>query len=148
MALAYKISDVIDLSNDFDEKLNVLVGLNEYEKLVLYEKKLYLDSNFSFMQPVTRWWSNQNRIYTINYLEEEITTFFNFLTFVRGAHNSVKTANIEREQLLTIYEKHLIACGKYIDGLNALCVTYETDENIVNKIKKIVDQLNYIPKIN
>ena len=131
------------------KKLNGLVGLNEYEKLILYENKLYLDSNFSFMQPVTRWWSNQNRIDTINYLEEEITTFFNFFNVCARRHIiSVKTANIEREQLLTIYEKHLIACGKYIDGLNALSVTYETDENIVNKIKNIVDQLNIYPKIN
>ena len=107
MALAYKISDVISLSNDFVEKFSVLQNVNDYDKLVMYEGKLDVDYNFTILQPMTRWWNNQNRIDIMNFLEEEITTYFNFLTFVRGAHNSVKTSSTEREQLFDIYDKHM-----------------------------------------
>lgn len=148
MALAYKISDVISLSNDFVEKFSVLQNVNDYDKLVMYEGKLDVDYNFTILQPMTRWWNNQNRIDIMNFLEEEITTYFNFLTFVRGAHNSVKTSSTEREQLFDIYDKHMNLIKYYELGLGSLIVTYDGDTEINDKIKKMIDQMNYIPKIN
>ena len=148
MALAYKISDVISLSNDFVEKFSVLQNVNDYDKLVMYEGKLDVDYNFTILQPMTRWWNNQNRIDIMNFLEEEITTYFNFLTFVRGAHNSVKTSSTEREQLFDIYDKHMNLIKYYELGLGSLIVTYDVDTEINDKIKKMIDQMNYIPKIN
>ena len=38
---------------------------------------------------------------------------------------------------------------KYYElGLGSLIVTYDGDTEINDKIKKMIDQMNYIPKIN
>lgn len=148
MTLVYKMSDVISLSNDFIEKFSVLENVNDYDKLVIYDGKLDVDYNFTILQPMTRWWNNQNRIDIVKFIEEEITTYFNFLTFVRGAHNSIKTAYAEREQLFDIYDKHMNLNESYKLGINSLIVTYEGDTETNDKLNKIIEQMNYIPKIN
>lgn len=148
MTLSYKISDVTALSDDFITKFQVITDLKENEKLIIYDEKIYLDNNFKMLQPFTRWWNNYNRNQVVHFIKEEMSTYLSFLEFVREAYKDVKTSRHYSNELYNIYKKHLQFIGLFIKGINAMMVTYKDDEDIVDKLKKINEYLNYIPKIN
>lgn len=146
--LSYNISDVISLSNDFKDKLSVLDGLKEYQKLILSNDCLKVDTNFSFVQPITRWWTNNSRQKTVEILEEEINTYLNFLTFIYGAYNDENTTENEKSKLMQLYTSHSELHNNYIQGLQCLKVTYSNDDSLLSSITNIIEHLNYTLKIN
>jgi hypothetical protein len=146
--LSYNISDVISLSNDFKDKLSVLDGLKEYQKLILSNDSLKVDTNFSFVQPITRWWTNNSRQKTVEILEEEINTYLNFLTFIYGAYNDENTTENEKNKLMQLYTSHSELHNNYIQGLQCLKVTYSNDDSLLSSITNMIEHLNYTLKIN
>ena len=146
--MVYKMSDVISLSDDFQNKFSVLKNLEPYEKLTVYEGCLCKDSNSTYVQPFTRWWGGQSREMTVDYIKNEIETYMSFLNFVRGAYYSSKCAQREKSQLLSIYEEHYIVIENTVKGLLVLVTTYKDSPDIENLLGKIIKKLNHIPKLN
>ena len=69
--MVYKMSDVLSLSDDFQNKFSVLTNLEPGEKLTVYEGRLHKDSNSVYLQPITRWWEGQGRERNLNFIENE-----------------------------------------------------------------------------
>lgn len=147
-SVVYKMSDVFCLSEEFQQKFAVLINLEDGEKLSLYDNRLHKDTNSSYLQPITRWWSNQGRSNIVEYIKNELETYLSFLEFVRGAHYSSKCAPRERTQLFTIYNNHLNIVKNIIQGINTVIRTYSNSVNIVNELNKMIQKLTYIPKLN
>lgn len=148
MTIMYKITDIVSLSNDFEDKFAVLIDLADNEKLYIFDKKIYLDKSAKVLQPVTRWWNNYNRNDTIVFIDREIHTYLDFVTFIREAHNNSSVYSERRHDLYDIYQRHLCLISKYIIGINSLMTTYKDDTLLIRKIKSIYDDLTYIPKLN
>jgi len=146
MAVVYKISDVYSLSNDFKEKLKVICSVEVGDKLCITdEKKLEKDNSLRITQPITRWWWQQNRYDIINFIEELIESYLSFLKFVYGAHKSPKSAAKEKKQLLNIYKTHRVFLVEVINGLTAIKETYNNTEDILRRLEKMIDDLQYLP---
>lgn len=147
-SMVYKMSDVISLSDDFQDKFSVLTNLQSGEKLVIQNSILHKDSNSTYLQPFTRWWGNQGRNNIIDYIQSEIETYISFLNFVRGAHFSSKCAPREKTQLLHVYEENMTFINEIINGMQALKVTYESSIDIVTNFSFLIEKLTHIPKLN
>lgn len=147
-SMVYKMSDVISLSDDFQEKFSVLTNLKSGEKLIIENSMLHKDSTSTYLQPFTRWWGNQGRNNIIDYIQSEIETYISFLNFVRGAHFSSKCAPREKTQLLHVYEENMTFINEIINGMQALKVTYESSIDIVTNFSFLIEKLTHIPKLN
>lgn len=148
MSVVYKMNDVISLSNDFDDKFSALINLKKNEKLIIVDKKLYLDTNMMIFQPLTRWWNNYNRNDTVVFIEQEMDTYLDFVKFIRNAYNNSRVYSQRWYDLYDIYNKHMELISKYIDGITALQVTYQDNKEIVEELKSICKKLNQMPKLN
>ena len=146
--VVFKMSDVISLSEDFTQKFSVLANLGVGEKLVIYKNNLHKDGNYSFLQPFTRWWDNQNRIDIVTHLQADLETYLNFLDFVRGAHYSTKCSPIDRTKLYEIYLDHLKVIGDISKGLHNMRHTYESSPGVVRCITEMIKNITNISKIN
>jgi len=146
--MVYKMSDVLSLSDDFQNKFSVLTNLEPGEKLTVYEGRLHKDSNSLYLQPITRWWEGQGRERNLNFIENEVDAYVSFLNFVRGAYYSSKCAYREKSQLLNVYREHYQVIENIVKGLLVLTTTYQDSPNIETSLGKITKKLNNIPKIN
>ena len=148
MTIMYKITDIVSLSNDFEDKFNVLVDVEDNEKLYIFDQKIYLDKSVKVLQPVTRWWNNYNRNDTIVFIDREIHTYLDFVTFIREAYKNASVYSERRHDLYEIYQRHLGLISKYHNGVSSLMTTYKDDVMLICKIKSICDDLTHIPKLN
>lgn len=146
--IVYKMSDVLSLSDDFQNKFAVLTNLELGEKLTVYEGTLYKDANSVYIQPITRWWEGQGRERNLNFIENEVDAYISFLNFVRGAYYSYKCAYREKNQLLNVYIEHYEVIENIVKGLLVLTQTYKDSPEIESSLGKITKKLNHIPKIN
>tara|TARA_B110001469_G_C9632985_1_gene316946 strand:+ start:509 stop:961 length:453 start_codon:yes stop_codon:yes gene_type:complete len=148
MSKVYKLNDVISISNDFDDKFAPLINIKNNEKLIIYKEKLYLDTNNKIFQPLTRWWNNYNRNDTIDFIKQEMTTYLDFMVFVKEAYKHSNKNSERYYYLYDIYNKHVELTRKYSIGLKSLQVTYKHDKEIVKDVKSICEKLNKVATIN
>jgi hypothetical protein len=146
--IVYKMSDVLSLSDDFQNKFAILSNLELGEKLTIYGGRLHKDTNSGYLQPITRWWDGQGRERILNFIEEEIDAYTSYLNFVRGAYYSSKCAYREKSQLLNVYREHYEVIENIVKGLLVLSQTYQDSPDIETSLGKITKKLNHIPKIN
>jgi hypothetical protein len=142
------MSDVLSLSDDFQNKFAVLTNLELGEKLTVYEGRLHKDANSVYLQPITRWWDGQGRETNLHFIEKEIEAYISFLNFVRGAYYSSKCAYREKSQLVNVYREHYEVIENIVKGLLVLAQTYKDSPEIESSLGKITKKLNHIQKIN
>ena len=77
----------VDLQNTFDEqkeKLNTFLELEQGEKIGKDQDGKYYKFSNSYSQLAFRYWYGENREKTINYLDEDLGEYINFLDRLMG----------------------------------------------------------------
>lgn len=146
--MLYKIDDVKAISTDFLTELNSITELTEDQKLVITDGKLYIDTSSRFFQPITRWWTNQNRQDCIDLLKSQMVTYCAFMDFLNAAFYSENTSDENAEIIENVYSVHLGFIKKLVIGLANLTATYCESDEIKESITEIVINISKFKKLN
>ena len=133
----------LDLQASFEEhqeKLNVFLDLEEGEKIGKDKDENYYKFSNGYAQQAMRYWYDENREKTINYLDKDLGEYMSFLDNLMD--------KIEND-ILGVYKKFGIKVKEYnsdlIKGLYVLKETYNNQRfttadktNVVAKIDSII----------
>lgn len=101
--------------------LKVLSNLQVNSKLKIVNNKLKLD-NYSIIQGLYRYYNNNNRDNTIEYVEKILERLENIMPFLKDSVQRKDKANF------------IMMFPQVINGLNNLKKTYQSDQNITIRI--------------
>ncbi len=132
----------VDLQNAFDEqksKLNTFLELQEGEKIGKDSEGNYYKFSNSYSQLAFRYWYGENREKTINYLDQDLGEYINFLDRLMG--------KIEGD-VLSVYKNFGKKVQEYnsglIEGLYTLKKTYEEQRFTSGDKKQITAKIDSI----
>lgn len=101
--------------------LKVLSNLQVNSKLKIVKDKLKLD-NYSIIQGIYRYYNNDNRDNTIEYVEKILEKLETIMPFLKDSVQRKDKANF------------IMMFPQVINGLNNLKKTYQSDQNITIRI--------------
>ena len=136
----------MEYKNGIILNLKIISQIKEKEKLTIKEECLSIDKN-GFFQGVSRWFSNSNRVETLNNIEIIYKSAFNMTKDILK-----KIKNNEEEQLenskdfeenpTQIFQRLSYDLRNSIKGLNNLKITYKNDVSIVTRIDILINNIN------
>ena len=137
----FSVPSIKETSNEYVDKFMIIKNIEENEKLIIKEDKLYLDDNYPLIQTFTRWWNNHNRIDICKKLDEMFKNYFIFLEMINEA---IKNNNdlVEVYQVRLIEAKHDNFNKNLISGLNNMKSTYFDCQSSYFILDNIINQLN------
>ena len=137
----FSVPSIKETSNEYVDKFMIIKNIEENEKLIIKEDKLYLDDNYPLIQTFTRWWNNHNRIDICKKLDEMFKNYFIFLEMINEA---IKNNNdlVEVYQVRLIEAKHDKFNKNLISGLNNMKSTYFDCQSSYFILDNIINQLN------
>lgn len=143
-----KITD--DMINNILYKLTILSYIKQGEKLACYDNTIIIDE--SYVQSISRFFSNQNRIDTIDAITKLINDSIEITDFIYRCELSVRKNIKEKEQRQTktffknsnekILKQFYIKMTNAIDGLTNLKLTYNSDITIKTNIELLINRIN------
>lgn len=140
------------LSNSLTN-LKILSKLKSNNKLSFADNKFLIDE-WTYSQPLRRWWSQESRNNTLTHLENFITELFSIIDSIysrevnRGNdiddeyYPDMNTAEIFKKENSKILLQFVTEIGHAITGLNNLKRTYKSDTAIVSSLEIIIERLD------
>lgn len=129
--MASKKETDIDLDNVL-LNLKIISQIKENDKLITSNKLLEIDN--SYFQSFKRYWNNNNRLSTIDYIKGVVddTLYITDLTIKAKETNEINNIFIESNS--HILQRFLIEITNACKGLDNLKITYNTDNTITSAI--------------
>jgi hypothetical protein len=132
--------------------LKILGKLKSNNKLNYDENKFSIDE-WTYSQPLRRWWSQESRSNTLTHLISFIENLFKVIDSiyssefnkeenVNGYYPNVDTAMIFKEENSNILLQFVNEIGNAINGLNNLKHTYKNDTATVSSLEIIIERLD------
>ena len=115
--------------------LKIISKIKPYNKLIIQEKKLLIDDTF-FFTGIIRYYKNQNREKTIEYVEEinkNLELKINNIILNKDA-----TDNILKDHPSNILVNLSHDLTQAVNGLKNLIITYYNDNCLISKIEIII----------
>ena len=142
-----KITD--DLITNILYKLTIISYIKQGEKLYCYDNNILIDE--SYLQSISRYFSNQNRIDTIQSISELINKSIEITDFIYRCELSVNK-NIKEKQSRQqktffknsnekILKQFYIKLTNALDGLSNLKVTYLYDITIKTDLELLINKI-------
>ena len=150
--------------------LKIISKIEEGDKICVSENSnLSIDTNSTFMQTLTRWYNNDSRSATIDYIENTLNNTLFITNLILKNETEKQLSNKQKKQNLvqSISEMNIIENLHFkegnsqllkrfyleminaTDGLKNLKITYQADISISSKIQLIIDKFtNRIKKID
>lgn len=143
-----KITD--DIINNILYKLTILSYVKQGEKLVCYDNTINIDE--SYVQSISRFFSNQNRTDAIDNIVKLINDSIEITDFIYRCELSVRKNIKEKDQRQIktffknsnekILKQFYIKMTNAIDGLTNLKLTYNSDITIKTHIELLISKIN------
>ena len=110
--------------------LKIISQIKENDKLITSKDLLEIDN--SYFQSIKRYWNNDNRLSTIDYIKNVVNNTLKFtdITF----NDSNNNTNIFKENNSHILQRFLVEMTNAIKGLDNLKLTYNNDTTIISAI--------------
>ena len=121
---------------DIQVNLRLLGDLKEDEKLMINEIRFLMVDNRS-LQGVVRWWSDDSRSRTIDFIDNLILMTKEYCQSIVNKINNKQHTKESFEELLRLHG----LLNSSITGLNRLTVTYGNDKLSRAKIETIVSKI-------
>ena len=137
----------MEYKNGIVLNLKIISQIKEKEKLTLKEECFSIDKN-GFFQGVSRWFSNSNRIETLNNIEIIYKRAFNMTKeILKKIKSNEEETNLENskdfeENPTQIFQRLSYDLRNSIKGLNNLKITYKNDVSIVTRIDILINNIN------
>lgn len=111
--------------------LKIISQIKEHDKLVTSKELLEIDN--SYFQSIKRYWNNDNRISTIDYIKNTVNKTLEFTdTTLNNSQNNHNNIFIENNS--HILQRFLVEMTNAIKGLDNLKLTYNSDITITSAI--------------
>ena len=119
--------------------LKIISQIKENDKLVTSKELLEIDN--SYFQSIKRYWNNDNRISSIEYIKNTVNRTLEFTdTTLNDTHTENKNIFIENNS--HILQRFLVEMTNAIKGLDNLKLTYNTDITVISAIDIYKEKLN------
>jgi len=119
--------------------LKIISQIKENDKLVTSKELLEIDN--SYFQSIKRYWNNDNRISSIEYIKNTVNRTLEFTdTTLNDTHTENKNIFIENNS--HILQRILVEMTNAIKGLDNLKLTYNTDITVISAIDIYKEKLN------
>ena len=119
--------------------LKIISQIKENDKLVTSKELLEIDN--SYFQSIKRYWNNDNRISSIEYIKNTVNRTLEFTdTTLNDTHTDNKNIFIENNS--HILQRFLVEMTNAIKGLDNLKLTYNTDITVISAIDIYKEKLN------
>ena len=119
--------------------LKIISQIKENDKLVTSKELLEIDN--SYFQSIKRYWNNDNRISSIEYIKNTVNRTLEFTdTTLNDTHTENKNIFIENNS--HILQRILVEMTNAIKGLDNLKLTYNTDITVISAIDNYKEKLN------
>ena len=142
-----KITD--DLINNILYKLTIISYIKQGEKLYCYNNNIVIDQ--SYLQSISRYFSNQNRIDTIQSISELINQCIEITDFIYrcelSVHKNIKEKQSRQQKTFfknsneKILKQFYIKLTNAIDGLSNLKLTYLYDLTIKTDLELLINKI-------
>ena len=121
--------------------LKIIFKIKEYEKLNTYNDDLSIDQ--TYFQYFTRKYYNNNRLNTINTIEEIVDEALNITDDTLNLDISSKTkSNVLDEEPSQLLHRFVLEMTNATRGLDNLKKTYKEDVSILSKLDLLIEKLN------
>ena len=128
-----KIKELKDSFEKFESRLDIFTKLKKFDKFGKdTDNNLYIDHS-KWGQYVSRWYYEQDRKKCNVILEEEFDLFVGFLDKL-----SLDLAETKINEFYVLAQKCIVFINKIITGLYSLKETYNTDNDMENRIDAII----------
>lgn len=128
-----KIKELNDTFQKFESRLDIFTKLKKFDKFGKdIDNNLYIDHS-KWGQYVSRWYYEQDRKKCNVILEEEFDLFVGFLDKL-----SLDLAETKINEFYVLAQKCIVFINKIITGLYSLKETYNTDNDMENRIDAII----------
>ena len=111
--------------------LKIISQIKENDKLVTSKDLLEIDN--SYFQSIKRYWNNDNRFSSIEYIKDTVNRTLDF-TDTTLNNTNINDKNIFMENNSHILQRFLVEMTNAIKGLDNLKLTYNTDITITSAI--------------
>lgn len=111
--------------------LKIISQIKENDKLVTSKDLLEIDN--SYFQSIKRYWNNDNRFSSIEYIKDTVNRTLDF-TDTTLNNTNITENNIFMENNSHILQRFLVEMTNAIKGLDNLKLTYNTDITITSAI--------------
>ena len=119
--------------------LKIISQIKENDKLVTSKELLEIDN--SYFQSIKRYWNNDNRISSIEYIKNTVNRTLEFTdTTLNDTQGENKNIFIENNS--HILQRFLVEMTNAIKGLDNLKLTYNTDITVISAIDIYKEKLN------
>lgn len=123
--------------------LKIISKIKPCNKLIIDDNKLLIDDSY-YLSPLLRYYKNQNRFDTFNYIEKLNNNLE--LEINNIILNNEKVEHIIKENVSNILIKLSYDLNQAINGLKNLIFTYHNDNFLVCKIEMIICNFELIIK--
>jgi hypothetical protein len=133
--------------------LNIIAKINKNDKLYHITTDnlnvLKIDSSYSIVQSITRWYYGDNRDNTLQFIQIITNNAFKIVDDaltqkLKQDADNIFTMNLS--ELVQQFNLTFINCSK---GINNLKITYSTDEYMISRLDIILDKIKiYIDNIS
>jgi len=121
--------------------LKIISQIKEYEKLNTYNDDLSIDQ--TYFQYFTRKYYNNNRLNTINTIEEIVDEALNITDNTLNLDICSKTkSNVLDEEPSQLLHRFVLEMTNATRGLDNLKKTYKDDVSILSKLDLLIEKLN------
>lgn len=142
----------LSISNSLTN-LKILSKLKSNNKLSFGDNKFLIDE-WTYSQPLRRWWSQESRNNTLSHLNNFVTELFLIIDSVYSRelnevsditneyYPDVDSSNVFKEENSKILLQFVTEIGNANIGLNNLKRTYKNDTAIVSSLEIIIERLD------
>lgn len=150
-----KINNMDKLIEDTILNLKIISNIKENDKLITTKDIIEIDNPY-ILQGINRWYNNENRIITIQKLNDICDNTFKITEFlIKNEKENKDKNNILKDSNNEIFQSLIIEMTNSIKGIDNLKNTYSKDILISSKLdilkKKIlmkIEKLNKLFSIN
>ena len=128
------ITNIILKYTLFRNRMNELQNLEDDDKIIIWENKIYKEQMPSILQPITRPILGQNRHTIKIYLHNEFQEFINLLNNITNLYFIVPDSHKYYLQLNDIRDKIIILIELILPGIKIIKNVYEKSPPNINSV--------------
>lgn len=147
-------TELINIKYNIDNillNLKIISRIKKYNKL--YSKSdnniLQIDDNYTLYQGIIRWYSNENRIKTLDTIENITNDIFNVIKQILEDKLDIDSNNILTYNKSNLLQQIHLDLINSLEGLKNLKFTYINDKIIEARLDIVINKIGmYITKIS
>jgi len=137
MGMTYQTKQYNELKKEYDEfleKFKAIGDLQKGDKLARDDKHIYfIHAKNTYFLHLRRWWGNQGRVFTFNYLDEDFSKFMKYLDKI------LASLDVTYDNRYTELSNSIrVLANNIMTGLYNLKATYPQEEKLLCKIDSII----------